>query len=57
MDAGVLEGLAPMLLHPSTRGTPGNTMLACELRLYDWSYEETEHWVSDSLVLRQFCRV
>jgi len=26
-------------------------------RLYDWSYEETEHWVSDSLVLRQFCRV
>lgn len=26
-------------------------------RLYDWSYEETEHWVSDSFVLRQFCRV
>jgi IS5 family transposase len=26
-------------------------------RLYGWSYEETEHWVSDSLVLRQFCRV
>ena len=26
-------------------------------RLYDWSYEDTEHWVSDSLVLRQFCRV
>lgn len=26
-------------------------------RLYDLSYEETERWVSDSLVLRQFCRV
>ncbi len=26
-------------------------------RLYNWSYEATEHNVSDSLVLRQFCRV
>jgi transposase, IS5 family len=26
-------------------------------RLYDWSYEATEHFVSDSLVLRQFCRL
>ncbi len=25
--------------------------------LYGWSYEQTEHFVSDSLVLRQFCRV
>src|SRR6266487_1790676 len=25
--------------------------------LYDWSYEHAEQWVSDSLVLRQFCRV
>jgi transposase, IS5 family len=25
--------------------------------LYRWSYEATEQWVSDSLVLRQFCRV
>src|SRR6266516_1932035 len=25
--------------------------------LYHWSYEHTEQWVSDSLVLRQFCRV
>jgi transposase, IS5 family len=25
--------------------------------LYDWSYEHTEQWVADSLVLRQFCRV
>jgi IS5 family transposase len=26
-------------------------------RLYQWSYEQTEHFVGDSLVLRQFCRV
>jgi IS5 family transposase len=26
-------------------------------RLYDWSYEQTEYFVADSLVLRQFCRV
>jgi IS5 family transposase len=26
-------------------------------RLYDWSYEQTEHFVSDSIVLRQFCRI
>ncbi len=25
--------------------------------LYGWSYEQTEQWVTDSLVLRQFCRV
>jgi transposase, IS5 family len=25
--------------------------------LYNWSYEQTEQWVADSLVLRQFCRV
>ena len=25
--------------------------------LYAWSYEQAEQWVSDSLVLRQFCRV
>jgi IS5 family transposase len=25
--------------------------------LYDWSYEQAEQWISDSLVLRQFCRV
>jgi transposase, IS5 family len=26
-------------------------------RLYRWSYEETERFVADSLVLRQFCRI
>jgi IS5 family transposase len=25
--------------------------------LYGWSYDQTEHFVADSLVLRQFCRV
>lgn len=25
--------------------------------LYSWSYAQTEHFVSDSLVLRQFCRL
>jgi IS5 family transposase len=26
-------------------------------RLYGWSYEQTENFVSDSIVLRQFCRL
>jgi IS5 family transposase len=26
-------------------------------RLYGWSYEQTEHFVCDSIVLRQFCRL
>ena len=26
-------------------------------RLYGWSYHQTEHFVSDSIVLRQFCRL
>jgi IS5 family transposase len=26
-------------------------------RLYNWSYEQTQHFVSDSIVLRQFCRL
>src|SRR5918994_302246 len=26
-------------------------------RLYDWSYEQTERFVNDSIVLRQFCRL
>jgi hypothetical protein len=25
--------------------------------LYDWSHAQTEHFVGDSLVLRQFCRL
>jgi len=40
-----------------------STPVECILRLlvvkhfYGWSYAQTEHWVSDSLVLRQFTRV
>jgi IS5 family transposase len=26
-------------------------------RLYNWSYQKTEHFVCDSIVLRQFCRL
>ncbi len=48
--------------HSLTRGrhsTPGEVILRLFVvkRLYQWSYEDTEHFVSDSLVLRQFCRI
>ena len=48
--------------HTASRGrssTPVEVILRLLIikRLYDWSYEETERFVSDSLVLRQFCRV
>ena len=45
-----------------TRGRP-STPVEVILRmhtvkhLYGWSYEETEHFVNDSIVLRQFCRI
>src|SRR5439155_10600336 len=46
----------------ATRGrhsTPVEVLLRLLVvkRLYGWSYEETERFVADSLVLRQFCRV
>jgi transposase, IS5 family len=48
--------------HTATRGrtsTPVEVILRMLVvkRLCHWSYEETEHFVADSLVLRQFCRV
>ncbi|MDT8307026.1 MAG: ISNCY family transposase [Anaerolineae bacterium] len=50
--------------HPQTerrgrRSTPVEVILRMLTvkHLYDFSYEETEQHVSDSLVLRQFCRV
>jgi len=48
--------------HSRTRGrhsTPVEVILRMLVvkRLYRWSYEQTEHFVGDSLVLRQFCRV
>lgn len=41
------------------RSTPVEVILRMLVvrRLYDFSYEQTEHFVSDSLVLRQFCRL
>jgi transposase, IS5 family len=41
------------------RSTPVEVVLRMLLlrRLYDWSFEATERNVSDSLVLRQFCRL
>jgi transposase, IS5 family len=48
--------------HTATRGRPSTPVevilrLLVVKRLYRWSYEETEHFVADSLVLRQFCRL
>jgi IS5 family transposase len=48
--------------HSLTRGrhsTPVEVILRLFVvkRLYQWSYEQTEHFVGDSLVLRQFCRI
>src|SRR5690349_7189100 len=48
--------------HSATTGrssTPAEVILRLLVvrRLYHWSYVDTEHFVADSLVLRQFCRV
>jgi transposase, IS5 family len=48
--------------HTATRGrhsTPVEVLLRLLVvkRLYNWSYEETERFVGDSLVLRQVCRL
>jgi IS5 family transposase len=65
-DDGLFKAMKGNLSHryPKTlvRGR-GSTPVEVILRmlvvkhLYGWSYEQTEQWVSDSLVLRQFCRV
>jgi len=41
------------------RSTPVEVVLRLMIvkHLYGWSYAQTEQWVNDSLVLRQFCRV
>jgi len=48
--------------HSATRGRPSTPVevilrLLVVKRLSGWSDEETEHFVSDSLVLRHFCRL
>src|SRR5947209_13986562 len=58
----VRADLARRHRHTLTRGrrsTPVEVVLRMlvVMRLYRWSFEEAEYWVSDSLVLRQFCRV
>ena len=58
----VKADLARRSPHSLTRGrhsTPVEAMLRLLVvkRLYQWSYGQTEHFVSDSLVLRQFCRI
>jgi IS5 family transposase len=42
--------------HPATPVEVILRMLVVK-HLSHWSYEQAEQWVSDSLVLRQFCRV
>ncbi len=65
-DDGILQrvkaDLAQRAPHSLTRGrhsTPVEAILRLLVvkRLYQWSYEQTEHFVGDSLVLRQFCRI
>lgn len=46
----------------ATRGRPSTPVevilrMLVVKRLYGWSYAETERFVSDSLILRQFCRI
>jgi len=65
-DDGILQrvnaDLARCAPHSLTRGrhsTPVEAILRLLVvkRLYRWSYEHTEHFVSDSLVLHHFCRL
>jgi IS5 family transposase len=54
--------LARRYPHSLTKGrhsTPVEVILRMLVlkRLYRWSYEATEHFVFDSLLLRQFCRI
>jgi IS5 family transposase len=49
----------PRTLQTGRPSTPVEVVLRLLIvrRLYGWSYRETEHFVGDSLVLRQFCRL
>jgi transposase, IS5 family len=54
-----LSRRSPQSAHKGRHSTPVEVilrMLAIQ-HLYDWRYEEAEHYVNDSLVLRQFCRL
>src|SRR3712207_2001700 len=65
-DEAILRGVKADLARRShrslTAGRPSTTVevivrLLVVKRLYGWSYEKLEHFVRDSLVLRQFCRI
>lgn len=49
----------PQTLTRGRPSTPVEVILGMNIvkRLFGWSYEDTEHFVNDSLVLRQFCRI
>lgn len=58
----VRADLATRYPRTATRGRPSTPVevilrLLLVRRLYGWSYAEVERYVSDSLVLRQFCRI
>ena len=54
-----LAGRSPHSVSRGRHSTPVEVILRLLVvkRLYRWSYEQTEHFVADSLVLRQFCRL
>jgi IS5 family transposase len=56
---GDLSQRYPRTLVAGRHSTPVEVVLRMLVvkHLYGWSYEQTEQWVNDSLVLRQFCRV
>src|SRR5215470_1811838 len=58
----VREDLARRYPKTGSRGRPSTPVevilrMLVVMRLYGWSYEQTEYFVNDSLVLLQFCRV
>jgi IS5 family transposase len=58
----VRDAMARRSPRSRSRGRPATPVevvlrMLVVMRLYGWSYEEAEYFVSDSLVLRQFCRV
>lgn len=54
-----LVGRFPHTAETGRPSTPVEVILRLLIlkHLYGWSYAETEHWVNDSLVLRQFARL
>ena len=58
----VRQDLARRYPRTTSRGRPSTPVevilrMLVTMRLYGWSYEQTEYFVNDSLVPRQFCRV